>query len=57
MWTKNYKIDTKHDIGWVVAEGMREGEVDGLIPNNRVVREKFRDLHFDVDGLALQEFT
>jgi hypothetical protein len=36
---KNYKLDTKHAIGGVVVEGMREGEVDGLIPNNRVTRE------------------
>jgi hypothetical protein len=38
MWTKNYKVDTKHAIGGVVVEGPREGEVDGSIPNNRVAR-------------------
>jgi hypothetical protein len=29
---KNYKLDTKHAIGGVVVQGMRESEVDGLIP-------------------------
>jgi hypothetical protein len=36
---KNYKLDTKHAIGGVVVEGMREDEIHGLIPNNRVARE------------------
>jgi hypothetical protein len=35
MWTKNYKLNTKHDIGGVVAEDIREGEIgSGSIPNN-----------------------
>jgi hypothetical protein len=33
MWTKNYKLDTKFVIDGVVAEGTREGEVGGSIPN------------------------
>jgi hypothetical protein len=40
----NYKLDTRHVIDGVVGEGMREGEVDGLNTNNRVAREKCRDL-------------
>ena len=36
---QNYQLDTKHAIDGVVAEGMREGEVRGLIPNNCVTRE------------------
>ena len=39
MWTKKYKIDTKHTIDGVVVEGTREGEVYGSIPHNRVARE------------------
>jgi hypothetical protein len=47
---KNYKLNTKHAIGGVVAEGTREGEVGGgSIPNNHVAREKCHDLHFDGD--------
>jgi hypothetical protein len=41
----NYKLDIKHVIDGVVVEGTREGEVDGSITNNRVAREKCRDLH------------
>jgi hypothetical protein len=41
----NYKLDTKHAIDRVVVEGTREGEVDGSITNNRVAREKCRDLN------------
>jgi hypothetical protein len=41
----NYKLDTKHAIDRVVVEGTREGEVDGSIINNRVAREKCRDLN------------
>jgi hypothetical protein len=44
MWTKNYKLDSKHAIGGVVAEGMRESEVGGSIPNNCVAHEECRDL-------------
>jgi hypothetical protein len=40
----NYKLDTKHVIDGVVVEGMREGEVECSITNNRVAREKCRDL-------------
>jgi hypothetical protein len=40
----NYKLDTKHVIDGVVGEGTREGEVDGSNTNNRVAREKCRDL-------------
>jgi hypothetical protein len=40
----NYKLDTRHVIDEVVGEGTREGEVDGSNNNNRVVREKCRDL-------------
>jgi hypothetical protein len=36
---KNYKLDTKYVIGGVIVEGMREGEVDGSILNNRVARD------------------
>jgi hypothetical protein len=36
---KNYKLDTKHVISRVVAEGTREGEIDGSIRNNHVARE------------------
>jgi hypothetical protein len=39
----NYKLDTKHVINGVVVEGTREGEVDGSITNNCVVREKCRE--------------
>jgi hypothetical protein len=39
MWIKNYELDTKHVIGGMVAESTREGEVGGLIPNNRVAHE------------------
>jgi hypothetical protein len=35
----NYKLDTKHAIDGVVVDGTRQGEVDGLITNNRVARE------------------
>jgi hypothetical protein len=35
MWIKNYKLDTKHVIGGVLAKGMHEGEVGGSFPNNR----------------------
>jgi hypothetical protein len=41
---KNYKLDIKHALDGVVVEGTREGEVDGLITNNRVAREKCRNL-------------
>jgi hypothetical protein len=41
---KNYKLDIKHDIDGVVVEGTRKSEVDGSITNNRVAREKCRDL-------------
>jgi hypothetical protein len=40
----NYKLDTRHVIDGVVGESTREGEVDGSNTNNRVVREKCRDL-------------
>jgi hypothetical protein len=40
----NYKLDTRHVIDGVVGEGTREGEVDGSNTNNRVAREKCRDL-------------
>ena len=40
----NYKLDTRHVIDGVVGEGTREGEVDGSNSNNRVAREKCRDL-------------
>jgi hypothetical protein len=40
----NYKLDTMHVINGVVVESMREGEVDGSSTNNRVAREKCRDL-------------
>ena len=40
----NYKLDTRHVIDGVVGEDTREGEVDGLITNIRVAREKCRDL-------------
>jgi hypothetical protein len=40
----NYKLDTRHVIDGVVGEGTRESEVDGSNTNNRVVREKCRDL-------------
>jgi hypothetical protein len=36
---QNYQLDIKPAIDGVVAEGMREGEVRGLIPNNCVARE------------------
>jgi hypothetical protein len=39
MCTKNYKLDTKHAIGGVVAEGTREGEIGSSIPNNRIACE------------------
>ena len=41
----NYKLDTRHVIDGVVVEGTREGEDYGSITNNRVAREKCRDLH------------
>jgi hypothetical protein len=48
MWTKNYKLDTKHVIYGVVVEGMRKGEGGGLSPNsNRVVRKKWRNFNGD----------
>ena len=54
MWTKNYKLDTKHVIDGVVVEGTREGEVDGSITNNRVAREfcakNAATCDFDGDG-------
>jgi hypothetical protein len=37
IWTKNYKVDTKHAIVRMVVEG--DGEVGGLIPNNRIAPE------------------
>jgi hypothetical protein len=40
----NCKLDTNHVIDGVVVEVTREGEVDGSITNNRVAREKYRDL-------------
>ena len=40
----NYKLDTRHVIDGVVVEGTREGEVYGSNTNNRVAREKCRDL-------------
>jgi hypothetical protein len=40
----NYKLDTRCVIDGVVVEYTREGEVYGSITNNRVVREKCRDL-------------
>jgi hypothetical protein len=40
----NYKLDTKHVIDGVAVEGTREGDVEGSITNNRVAREKCRDL-------------
>jgi hypothetical protein len=40
----NYKLNTRHVIDGVVVEGTREGEVYGSITNNRVAREKCRDL-------------
>jgi hypothetical protein len=40
----NYKLDTRHVIDGVVVEVTREGEVYGSITNNRVAREKYRDL-------------
>jgi hypothetical protein len=50
MWTKNYKLNTKHIIGEVVVEGMCEGEVDSSIPNNRVAREFCANCDFDGGG-------
>jgi hypothetical protein len=44
----NYKLDTRYVIDGVVGEGMREGEVDGSNTNNRVAREKCRDLRLFV---------
>jgi hypothetical protein len=41
---KNYKLDIKHVIGGVVAEGMRKGEVSCSIPNNCIAHEKWHDL-------------
>jgi hypothetical protein len=38
MSKKNYKLDTNHAIGGVIAEGTHEGGVGGSIPNNRVAR-------------------
>jgi hypothetical protein len=40
----NYKLNTRHIIDGVVVEGTRESEVYGSITNNRVAREKCRDL-------------
>jgi hypothetical protein len=40
----NYKLDTRYVINGVVGEGTREGEVDGSNTNNRVARDKCRDL-------------
>jgi hypothetical protein len=40
----NYKLDTRHVIDGVVGESTREGEVDGSNTNNRVAREKCRNL-------------
>jgi hypothetical protein len=40
----NYKLDTRHVIDGVVGKGTREGEVDGSNTNNRVAREKCREL-------------
>jgi hypothetical protein len=34
---KNYKLDIKHAIGGVLAEGMRDGEVGGSILKNRLM--------------------
>jgi hypothetical protein len=44
----NYKLDTRHVIDGVVVEGTREGEVYGSITNNRVAREKCRDLRLRI---------
>jgi hypothetical protein len=44
MCGKKYKIDIKYIISGVIEKDMREWKVDGLIPNNRVAREKCRDL-------------
>jgi hypothetical protein len=41
---QNYKLDTKYAITGVIEEGMRESEVSGSIPSNRVVLKKFHDL-------------
>jgi hypothetical protein len=50
----NYKLDTMHAINGVVVESTREGEVDGLITNNRVAREFYAKnaatCDFDGDG-------
>jgi hypothetical protein len=40
----NYKLDTRYVIDGVVGEVTREGEVDDSNTNNRVAREKCRDL-------------
>jgi hypothetical protein len=45
---KSFKLDTGHVIGRVVVEGTREGEVDSLIPNICIAREKCHD--FDGGG-------
>jgi hypothetical protein len=39
MWIKKYKLEIKYVIGRTVLEGIREGEVDGSIPNNHVAHE------------------
>jgi hypothetical protein len=46
---KNYKLDTKYVIGGVVAEGTRESEIDGLIPNNCLARENIATCDRDRD--------
>jgi hypothetical protein len=39
MWTKNYKLDTKHVIDRIVVDGTRDDEADGSITNNCVAHE------------------
>jgi hypothetical protein len=53
---KNYKVDTKHVIGGVIVEETREREVDGSISNNRVAREKYRDMRWRRWGGLLKYF-
>jgi hypothetical protein len=36
---KKYKLDTKHAIGEIVAEGTHKGEIGGSIPNNPIACE------------------
>jgi hypothetical protein len=51
IWTKNYKVDTKYAIVRMVVEGTRDGEVGGLIPNNRIAPEFYaKNCDFDGDG-------